>query len=187
MSETSTKPYLIRAIYEWCNDNGYTPYLAVSVDSKTVVPREFVKNGEIVLNISPLATNGLQMGNEWIGFQARFGGRARELSVPVDNVSAIYAKETGHGMAFDIPKPLGLAPGSEGAEPFEGVDAPDAGLQADAGAPAVEKGLRSVLNVARSDPTDGSQTDSGKKASLEDPEKPSPDSPPSKPRLTRIK
>lgn len=109
MSEVSTKPYLIRAIFEWCTDCGYTPYIAVAVDERTQVPREFVKNGEIVLNISATATNRLDLGNEWIDFQARFGGRARDLSIPVENVTAIYARETGHGMAFDVPKALALA------------------------------------------------------------------------------
>jgi hypothetical protein len=74
MAETSTKPYLIRAIHEWCTDNGFTPYLAVSVDERTVVPREHVRNGEIVLNVSMLATHRLALGNELIEFQARFGG-----------------------------------------------------------------------------------------------------------------
>ena len=108
MAETSTKPYLIRAIYEWCNDNGFTPYLAVAVDERTQVPREYVKGGEIVLNVSPMATNRLSLGNEQIAFQARFGGVARELSIPVENVSAIYARENGHGMAFDVPKALAV-------------------------------------------------------------------------------
>ena len=104
MPASSTKPYLIRAIYEWCNDNGFTPYLAVAVDERTQVPREHVKGGEIVLNVSPMATNRLSLGNDLIAFQARFGGVARELSIPVENVSAIYARENGHGMAFDVPK-----------------------------------------------------------------------------------
>lgn len=102
MSEPSTKPYLIRAIYEWCTDSGYTPFLAVHVDATTRVPQEFVKNNEIVLNISALATSKLQIGNELVEFQARFGGKARTISVPVANVSAIYARENGHGMAFDL-------------------------------------------------------------------------------------
>lgn len=102
MSETSTKPYLLRAIYEWCTDNGYTPYLAAMVDANTLVPREFVKNGEIVLNISFSATSGLKMDNDFINFHARFGGVAREISVPVDNVVAIYARENGQGMAFEV-------------------------------------------------------------------------------------
>jgi stringent starvation protein B len=101
---SSTKPYFIRAIHEWCTDNGFTPYLAVSVDARTIVPREHVKAGEIVLNVSHGATGRLQMGNDLITFQARFGGVARDLSVPVENVSAIYARENGHGMAFEVPK-----------------------------------------------------------------------------------
>src|SRR6476661_3917599 len=101
MSEISTKPYLLRAIYEWCTDNGYTPYLATVVDARTRVPREFVKNGEIVLNISFTATSGLKMENDLIEFHARFGGVSREISIPVDNVVAIYARENGQGMAFE--------------------------------------------------------------------------------------
>ncbi|MDI9332354.1 MAG: ClpXP protease specificity-enhancing factor [Alphaproteobacteria bacterium] len=101
----STRPYLIRALFEWCTDSGYTPYLAVSVDARVQVPREFVKNGEIVLNISPDATSGLQLGNEWIEFKARFNGIARDIIVPVDRVLAIYARENGQGMAFPAPVP----------------------------------------------------------------------------------
>ncbi len=102
MNETSTKPYLLRALYEWCTDNGYTPYIVVAVDARTRVPMEFVKNGEIVLNISFEATGNLKMDNELITFKARFGGVARELEIPVDNVSAIYARENGQGMAFEV-------------------------------------------------------------------------------------
>jgi stringent starvation protein B len=105
MSEISTKPYLLRAIYEWCTDNGYTPYLAATVDGQTRVPREFVKNGEIVLNISFSATSGLKMDNDLVHFSARFGGVAREVSIPVDNVVAIYARENGQGMAFEVSRP----------------------------------------------------------------------------------
>ncbi len=106
MSETSTKPYLIRAIYEWCTDNGFTPYIAVFVDGNTNVPREFVKNNEIVLNVSFDATSGLDMGNEWIGFSARFGGVSRKIDVPVENVLAIYARENGQGMAFPVERSI---------------------------------------------------------------------------------
>jgi stringent starvation protein B len=102
MSETSTKPYLLRALYEWCTDNGYTPYIVVAVDTKTIVPAEFVKNGEIVLNISFDATGNLKMDNDFIHFKARFGGVAREIELPVENVSAIYARENGQGMAFEV-------------------------------------------------------------------------------------
>ncbi len=104
MAEVSTKPYLIRAIHEWCSDSGLTPYIAVLADAGVNVPHEFVKNGEIVLNISPLATNRLKLGNESIEFQARFGGIAREVVVPVEKVIAVYARENGQGMAFDVPR-----------------------------------------------------------------------------------
>ena len=97
---TSTRPYLIRALYEWCTDNGFTPYVAVQVDDTVQVPREYVKDGEIVLNISFDATSSLKLGNDFIGFSARFAGTAREIMVPVDRVIAIYARENGQGMAF---------------------------------------------------------------------------------------
>lgn len=98
----STKPYLIRAIHEWCVDQGFAPYLTVSVDATTRVPREFVKDGEIVLNVGLEATHQLLMGNEEISFQARFGGRAFPVVVPIERVSAIYARENGEGMAFEV-------------------------------------------------------------------------------------
>ena len=115
MAEISTKPYLIRAIHEWCTDSGYRPYIAVAVDEHTVVPREFVRNGEIVLNVSASATNRLNISNELIEFEARFGGVARAVSIPIDNVSAIYAQETGHGMAFEVPKALAESSASANA------------------------------------------------------------------------
>lgn len=115
MAELSTKPYLIRAIHEWCEDSGFRPYIAVAVDERTIVPREFVRNGEIVLNVSSMATNRLNISNELIEFEARFSGTVREVSIPIDNVSAIYAQETGHGMAFDVPKALAHPP--ERAQP----------------------------------------------------------------------
>src|SRR5438477_4853293 len=102
MKEIPTKPYLLRALFEWCVDNGYTPHLAVKVDSRTQVPSEYVKSGEITLNISPNAVHKLQMGNELVEFSARFGGVARQISVPIANVYALYARETGHGLTFDI-------------------------------------------------------------------------------------
>jgi stringent starvation protein B len=98
----STKPYLVRAIFEWCVDQGYTPYITVSVGQRTRVPREYVKDGQIVLNVGPDATNQLLLGNDEITFQARFNGVAFPVNVPIESVAAIYAKENGHGMAFDI-------------------------------------------------------------------------------------
>lgn len=102
MPMQSTKPYLIRALHEWCADQGFTPYLAVKVDATTRVPREFVKDGEIVLNVGLEATHQLQMGNEAITFQARFGGRAFPVVIPIERVAAIYASENGEGMAFEV-------------------------------------------------------------------------------------
>jgi stringent starvation protein B len=97
----TTKPYLIRAIHEWCMDEGFTPYLAVQVDERTRVPREFVRDGQIVLNVSADATHQLQMGNDEISFQTRFNGASFPVLVPVAAVVAIYAKENGQGMAFE--------------------------------------------------------------------------------------
>jgi stringent starvation protein B len=98
----STRPYLIRAIYEWCTDNGFTPFIAVQVTEGVRVPMEFVKNGEIVLNVSFDATSALKIGNDYIEFKGRFGGVARDIVVPVDQVMAIYARENGQGMAFPV-------------------------------------------------------------------------------------
>ena len=100
---TSTRPYLIRALHDWCTDNGYTPYIAVFVDASVRVPAEYVKNSEIVLNVGFEATTALQLGNDAIEFKARFGGSPREIVVPVTHVIAIYARENGQGMAFPAP------------------------------------------------------------------------------------
>jgi len=98
----STRPYLIRALYEWCTDNGFTPFIAVLVDERVRVPNEYVRDGEIVLNISFDATSALKLGNDYIEFKGRFGGVARDILVPVDRVLAIYARENGQGMAFPL-------------------------------------------------------------------------------------
>jgi stringent starvation protein B len=114
---TSTRPYLVRALHEWCTDNGFTPYIAVHVDGTVRVPMEYVKNNEIVLNIGFEATTGLELGNEFISFKARFGGVARELSVPLDHVTAIYARENGQGMAFPAPAPAAADEAAAAAAP----------------------------------------------------------------------
>jgi stringent starvation protein B len=111
---SSTRPYLIRALHDWCTDNGFTPYIAVYVDASVQVPQEYVKNNEIVLNVGFEATSGLKLGNEQVEFKARFGGSAREIVVPIDHVVAIYARENGQGMAFPVPS----APGSAGPAPL---------------------------------------------------------------------
>jgi stringent starvation protein B len=115
---SATRPYLLRALHDWCTDNGFTPYIAVHVDASVKVPAEYVKNNEIVLNVGFEATSGLKLGNQFIEFKARFGGAAREIVVPVDHVVAIYARENGQGMAFPMPtasgegQPVASAPGT---------------------------------------------------------------------------
>jgi stringent starvation protein B len=98
----STTPYLIRAIYEWCCDGGQSPFIAVHVDAATRVPMEYVKDGEIVLNISPDATRNLKIDNDFIRFSARFNGVSQEVSVPVGAVKGIFARESGQGLAFQV-------------------------------------------------------------------------------------
>lgn len=115
----STKPYLLRALYEWCADQGFTPYVSVQVDAHTLVPRQFVRDGHIVLNLGADAVQNLHMGNDLITCQARFGGVAQSLSIPIGNVAAIYARENGQGMAFevgehaDVPAEPAAAPGAD--------------------------------------------------------------------------
>ncbi len=170
----STKPYLIRAIYEWCTDAGFTPYVAVAVDENVRVPMEFVKNGEIVLNVSALATNRLQIANDAISFQARFGGVAREVYVPIERVVAVYARENGQGMAFDVPR---VAPA--GAEPAAATPAPgDAtpGLRP-VEAPRERAALVPVTSIAPPPSNDSAPPEPP------DPARPAPD----RPKLTRIK
>ncbi len=133
MTSNSPKPYLLRALYEWCNDQGYTPYIVVHVDAHTRVPREFVRNNEIVLNISFDATDQLKMDNDWIEFKARFAGRSHQLEIPVRNVLAIYARENGQGMSFPVETPM---PCSTERTAEEGDRADEAGHTASGSKPA---------------------------------------------------
>ncbi|QWD64183.1 ClpXP protease specificity-enhancing factor [Polynucleobacter sp. MWH-UH2A] len=109
----SNKPYLIRALHQWCTDFGFTPFIAVFVDARVEVPLEYVKNNEIVLNLSLEACHQLQIENDCISFQARFGGIPRRIMAPVSHVLAIYARENGQGMSFpfesDCVKNLNIA------------------------------------------------------------------------------
>ena len=157
---TSTRPYLIRALHDWCTDNGFTPYIAVHVDASVQVPAEYVKNDEIVLNVGFEATSGLNLGNEFIEFKARFGGVAREIVVPVDHVVAIYARENGQGMAF--PVPTAAAAGDAAAAPVAPKAAP--------------RGLR-LASVEGEEAT----------AAPPDEEPPPDGTPPARPSLKRIK
>lgn len=161
----SLKPYLLRALHEWCADNGFTAYIAVFVDATVQVPREYVRDHEIVLNISADATRGLKIGNELIEFKGRFGGVPRDIMVPIGRVIGIYARETGQGMAF---------PMSAAAPPAEG--APAAAPQAGKAAP---KGVQLVPLAAAPDaaaPSDGAP-----------PEPPSPAGGRKRPALKRVK
>lgn len=116
MSDLSTRPYLIRAIYEWCVDSGLTPYLAVRVDAQTVVPPAHVKDGQIVLNLSSDAVRNLEMGNEMITCSGRFGGTSFDLLVPVESVIGIFAKENGQGLMFQGSDPLQPPPETGGGD-----------------------------------------------------------------------
>ena len=160
---SSTRPYLVRALHEWCTDNGFTPYIAVLVDDSVQVPREYVNNGEIVLNISFDATSNLQLGNEFVVFKARFGGVAREISVPIARVIAIYARENGQGMAF--PAPSASSGEVEDAEPKALVSA-----------------IKPVVSLSTASSHQTQDTDGST-----DPPKPPHPNPGSRPQLKRIK
>jgi stringent starvation protein B len=140
MQEISTKPYLLRALYEWCTDNGYTPHIAVRVDNQTRVPRQFVHNDEIVLNISFEATSQLQMGNEWIEFSARFSGKVHKIEVQVANVLAIYARENGQGMAFPVEPAAGAAQSGGPAADSEVEEAEGLASEASSSSSSTESG-----------------------------------------------
>ena len=121
MADISTKPYLIRALHQWCVDSGYTPQLMVAVDSRTRVPQGFVKDGQIVMNVSAGATRNLTLDNDWIQFSARFGGVSHEISIPVDRVAAIFARENGQGLHFE---PVDADGSSDPGSPPAPGDAP---------------------------------------------------------------
>ena len=136
---TSTRPYMVRAMYDWCVDNNCTPFIVVAVDASVRVPQEFVQNGEIVLNVSLGATSNMTLGNDYIEFKARFGGVARDICVPMGRVSAIYARENGQGMTFPI----------EAANP----DAPSSAKLGSVSAPSASAGATPppVLGIVPSD------------------------------------
>jgi stringent starvation protein B len=168
---TSTRPYLLRALHDWCTDNGFTPYIAVFVDGTVQVPMEYVKNNEIVLNVGFEATSGLKLGNDFIEFKARFGGSARDILVPIDHVVAIYARENGQGMAFPVPTDSGSGP----------VDAASAAA-ADSKAPTP---LRAGLRLASTEPAP--EPGNSAPAAADGDEPPDPAGPAGRPSLKRIK
>jgi stringent starvation protein B len=182
-SGSSTRPYLIRALHDWCTDNGFTPYIAVFVDASVRVPMEYVKNNEIVLNVGFEATTGMKLGNEYVEFKARFGGTSRDIVVPVDHVIAIYARENGQGMAFPAPTEAHV---------------PSAADQGEAGAPAAPAAERSApaagLRLASTDrpsqpqPQPHPQTADAERTPGDDETPPEPPAPGAgRPSLKRIK
>lgn len=171
---TSTRPYLLRALHDWCTDNGFTPYIAVYVDGSVRVPMEYVKNNEIVLNVGFEATSGLKLGNDAIEFRARFGGVARDIMVPVDHVVAIYARENGQGMAFPVPT---------------GAAAADADTDAGEGA-APPAGAARGLHLASVDGQEATPPDEARTRDADEPPEPPEPAPPAgpqRPSLKRIK
>jgi len=168
---SSTRPYLIRALYEWCTDNGLTPYVAVQADDTVQVPREHIKDGEIVLNISFDATSSLELGNEFISFSARFAGKPREIIIPIERVIAIYARENGQGMAFPRPAALAVTPVP--------VEAPKKGNAPSGAEP--QRHPDADVKLVKSVPPP--KTDS----SSDGPPEPKRRGPPKRPKLTRIK
>ncbi|MES2955084.1 MAG: ClpXP protease specificity-enhancing factor [Pseudomonadota bacterium] len=181
LDSTSTRPYLIRALYDWCTDNGLTPYVAVAVDETVQVPREYVKNNEIVLNISFDATSSLKLGNDFIEFKARFAGSAREIMVPIARVIAIYARENGQGMAFPL-----TTPASPMARPA--LDAGDHSSQGlpppDAAAAEITAGSGPEAKIVQLVPANHTAS-----AREDDPAPPDPPKPPQgkRPSLKRVK
>ena len=174
----STRPYLIRALHEWCADNGFSPYIAVQVDASVRVPMEFVKNGEIVLNVSMDATSALKLGNEFIEFKARFGGVAREIIVPVSHVIAIYARENGQGMAFPAPALSTQLVVASGGEPSRAVD------------PAEDKPQEPAADVSRGVPLRSVPSETppaGQHIEAPPPTPKGPDRPGGRPQLKRVK
>jgi stringent starvation protein B len=176
MTDLSTKPYLIRAIYEWCADAGFTPYLSVKVDANTRVPIEYVKGGEIVLSISQLATRDLTIGNDVVQFSARFNGVSREVSVPIYAVQGVFARENGRGVFFDPETP----PETADADTATGT------VQVAARAPASKTPtLQAVPQTAAlvDQPTDGDASQGMKSTDSESPDSPDkPDKPKGPPR-----
>lgn len=143
MSTLPQQPYFLRALYEWCVDSGYTPYISVRVGADTRVPAAFVKDGQIVLNIGPNAVRNLQMDNDWVTFSARFGGVSHDIQVPVSSVLAIYARETGEGMAFAQVTPAEGQADQQGAEP-DAAAAQDGSSRPDPDKPKGRPSLRLI-------------------------------------------
>ena len=181
---TSTRPYLIRALHDWCTDNGFTPYIAVFVDEQVRVPKEYVKNNEIVLNVGFEATSALKLGNELVEFKARFGGTSREIAVPIDHVIAIYARENGQGMAFPMPSEGGGDAASVAPTPGKGITPTPAprGPRLAGSIPAAAPAKSTALTLSPA-PGHRPAKDAGSPADSGPPDPP----PPKRPSLKRVK
>ena len=178
---TSTRPYLIRALHDWCTDNGFTPYIAVFVDEQVRVPKEYVKNNEIVLNVGFEATSALKLGNELIEFKARFGGTSREIAVPIDHVIAIYARENGQGMAFPMPSDGSAGEAGDAARDDAPAAAPRGPRLAGSTGVAARKGTALTLS-----PSPGAPSRLGAEPPA-DPPPPTEPPAPKRPSLKRVK
>lgn len=177
---SSTRPYLLRALHDWCTDNGFTPYIAVYVDDSVRVPMEYVKNNEIVLNVGFEATSALKLGNEFIEFKARFGGTSRDIVVPVDHVVAIYARENGQGMAFPVPTAVEAAAHKAASDPADKPAALARGLRL--ASQELEPAAQADQGVALPASAPGSPPARGDDQGPEGPEPP-----PARPALKRVK
>jgi stringent starvation protein B len=138
MSGIPQQPYFLRALYEWCVDSGYTPHISVKVDARCKVPTAYVKEGQIVLNIGPNAARNINIDNEWVAFSARFSGVAQDVHVPVDAVLAIYARETGEGMAFQQSMPSEPTDSVQEEDPPEQTQVQDSPPQRPKGKPTLK-------------------------------------------------
>lgn len=170
----STKPYFIRALHEWCVDQGFTPYLAVAVDETTRVPMEFVKNGEIVFNVGLEATNQFLIDNDTITFQGRFNGKVFPVLIPIGRVSAIYARENSEGMAFEITE-SNIEESSASTKLGRGLASVD--MNTDAKTESLDQTPTQTPTQTQADRVDTSKSSSGD----------SPAPAPTRPTLTRIK
>jgi stringent starvation protein B len=142
MQPVPIKPYLMRAIHEWCSDQGYTPYLVVAVKGRMQVPMEFVKNGEITLNVSYNATRNMQLGDDYVRFSARFNGVSRDIIIPIGAVVSLFARETGEGMAWEpeLSELDTAEPGAAKLTPLRPIDSAPTELHAVPPSPATSEG-----------------------------------------------
>lgn len=143
---TSSRPYLLRALYEWILENECTPYIVVNAYADSVqVPQEYVKDGQIILNISPSAVHALQMDNEAVEFSGRFAGIPTPVYVPIQAVMGIYARENGQGMVFEVEKPTPTPPPPSPPQPV----ITGGGADSEAKKGPANKGSRPMLRVVK--------------------------------------